>query len=336
MLKETIITAVIPTFQRPTLLKRAIASVQNQTFSELEILVLDSNSLDETEDVVREIAKKDPRVTYYKHPQGVTAVENFEFGLRQVKTPFFSFLADDDHLLPSFYETALLLLNKYPEAEFFLGSTLDAFLNAKPISAQAQHWPDKEFFLPKEGLPLVIQHYFNWTGAVFRTRTAQKHSLNPDVVPGDYDYIVSLAARYPFTFSSKPCAVFTHHTGSFSNHCGLQLIYPSFFKIAESIYKIRPEDETEHLKKIFARVFLRKSVQISLQNLRKKNFQELYDLRKIIHEQHFGFSGKVLVSLLSIFRFSRIPILIAFSGYRFLKSLKINYYLKKYEKRNLY
>lgn len=330
-MRFSLITTVIPTFQRPQLLKRAIESVQNQTISPLTILVSDSASQDETEEMVREIGKKDPRVFYYRHPSPITAVQNFEFGLQWVKTPFFSFLADDDLLLPSFYEKGLSLLEKYPQAEFFLGSTLDAFLNGKPISAQALHWPDKEFFLPAEGLPLAIRYYFNWTGALFRTKTAQAHSINPNVVPGDYDYILHHAARYPFTFSSSPCAVFTHHAGSFSNHCGLKLIYPSLPLIAHSICNLRPPIETASLKQLFHRAFLRKSLQIAIQNLKKKNFAEIDSLREALQTEYPSLAGKMLSSLLWIltrFSLGRISFLTAFSFYRWLKSSRVKSYLK--------
>lgn len=331
MINPPLVTAVITTFQRPKLLQRAIESVQKQTFSNLSILVCDSASADETESIMNEMMQKDPRISYHRFSSRVTATQNFQFGMEQVKTPFFSFLADDDLLLPSFYETALSLLKKYPQAEFFLGSTIDAFLNGTPISAAAQNWPDQEFFLPQEGLPHAIQNYFNWTGSLFRTKTAQAHSINPQVIPGDYDFILNLAARYPFTFSSSPCALFTHHSGSFSNHCGLQLIYPSFLSIADSICKLRPQEELSALKTIFHRTFIRKCLQIFIQNLRKRNLAELEAIRRAIDSEP-SFSNQMISTLFYLlirFPLLHSPFLTAYSFYRWAKTLKIKIYLKK-------
>jgi len=334
MTQSPLITAVITTFERPKFLQKAIESVQNQTVSQLSISIFDSASQDETEAMVREIAQKDSRISYYRYLKAVSPVQNYQFGMQQVKTPFFSFLSDDDFLLPHFYEKALLLLEKYPSAEFFLGSTIDASLNAKPISAEAQKWPDREFYFPTEGLLHVISSYFNWTGALYRTKTAQMFSLNPDVVSGDYDFILRLAAHYPFTFSRSPCAVFTHHSTSFSNHCGLKLIYPTLLKIADSIYKLRPAEEFPSLKNAFSRSFLRKGLRIGIQSLIQKNFVELRSLSQIIRtECSTYFWGRTLPLLFE--GLCRSPLLCslflkAFSGYRRLKSFKVQRYLKKH------
>jgi glycosyltransferase involved in cell wall biosynthesis len=332
MTQTSIITAVITTFERPKLLRRAIESVQKQTMGNLSILVFDSASEDETASMVEDLAKNDPRIVYYRHPKVVSPVENYQFGVGQVKTPFFSFLADDDFLLPNFYERALFLLGKHPSAEFFLGSTIDAVLNAKPISAEARNWPDQEFYFPEEGLPHVIRSYFNWTGAVFRTKTARDLPLNAEVVPGDFDFILRLAAQHPFAFSSSPCAVFTHHPGSFSNHCGLKLIYPSLFQIADAVYKLRPEAELAFLKDAFTRSFLRKGLRVGIQNLMQRNFIELQLLTQVLRTECSGyFLGRALpflFELLGRFSFLRYLFLKAFSCYRWLKSFKLQNHLK--------
>lgn len=49
------ITTVLPTYCRPALLRRAILSALGQKFSDIQVLVLDNASGDETEAVVREL-----------------------------------------------------------------------------------------------------------------------------------------------------------------------------------------------------------------------------------------------------------------------------------------
>ena len=332
MIEPPLITTVITTFERPKLLRRAIESAQRQTLSSLTIFVYDSASRNETGEMVLGMAKKDPRIKYFRHPNRVTAVQNYQFGIDRVKTPFFSLLSDDDYLLPQFYEKALHFLNKYPSAQFFLGSTIDADTNGKPISALARNWPDREYLLPFEGLPLAIRSYINWTGALYRTNPAQKLPLNPNVVPGDYDFILRLAAQYPFAFSPHPCAVFTHHAGSFSSHCGLKLIYPSLFDIAKSIYPLRPEGERPQIKIAFDLFFLRSALRIGIQNLIHKDLGELELLSQAIRAAcPTYFLGKILPPLFDFLRqssFFRFLFLSAFFFYRRCKSLRVKRYLR--------
>jgi hypothetical protein len=282
--------------------------------------------------MVTKMAKNDSRITYYRHTKIITAVQNYQFGMEQVKTPFFSFLSDDDLLLPDCYKTALSLLKKYPAAQFFLGSTIDTALNAQPISAEAQNWPDQEFFLPPQGLPHVIHSYFNWTGALFRTQIAMP--LNPDVVTGDYDFILRLAAQHPFAFSRIPCAIFTHHPNSFSSHCGLKLIYPSLLTIANTVYTLRPTSELPTLKALFTSTFLRNCLRIGIQNVIHQNFTELKQLNQVLRTEYpFSFPSRILRLLFNLLRFSpfRSLFLKAFSLYRQLKSSKVQSYLKTYD-----
>ena len=59
------ITTIIPTYRRPKLLRRAILSVLNQTYTNIQVCVFDNASGDETALVVAELARMDNRVKYF-------------------------------------------------------------------------------------------------------------------------------------------------------------------------------------------------------------------------------------------------------------------------------
>lgn len=63
-----LISVIIPAHNNGETIGEAIASMINQTWKELEIIVIDDNSTDNTKDVVLEYVKKDPRVAYYPLP----------------------------------------------------------------------------------------------------------------------------------------------------------------------------------------------------------------------------------------------------------------------------
>src|SRR5438270_13954439 len=103
------ITTIIPTHRRPAMLRRAIASALGQTLRPVHVCVYDNAGDLENAAVVAGF--NDPRVEYFRHPQDLGAYANFQFGLSRVRTRFFSFLADDDLLLPDFYATAVAALD---------------------------------------------------------------------------------------------------------------------------------------------------------------------------------------------------------------------------------
>ena len=119
------ITTIIPTYRRPIFLRRAIKSVLEQKNASFQVCVYDNCSEDETEANVRELAKNDERVLYYRHSKNIGGLANFLHGMSRIETDFFSFLSDDDYLLPGFYQRALAALDRHPEAMCWAGITLN-------------------------------------------------------------------------------------------------------------------------------------------------------------------------------------------------------------------
>ena len=280
------ITTIIPTYKRPHFLKRSIQSVLNQTFSDFQIKIYDNASDDETEELVREIAKQDSRVHYFKHPCAIPAAANFQFGLSRVETPFFSILADDDVILPNFYANAFKKLSEYPQADFFLGSVINIQENGAIISAIALEWPEQEYYEPSEGLSRVILQPVNWIGALFRK--ARLQPINLAVKAIDFDYLVRLAARSSFVFSKEPCGLFIQHPHSYSGHCGAKLVWPGW-QITEQTIASHPDIASSlkiAAKKLLPRSFHSTLFRIAITSLFKKQFFQL-DLILSIYQNEY-------------------------------------------------
>lgn len=64
-----LISVIIPTYNEEGRIKRAIDSIRNQTYSNLEIIVVDDQSTDNTKKIVEEIIKEDNRVKYHLIPK---------------------------------------------------------------------------------------------------------------------------------------------------------------------------------------------------------------------------------------------------------------------------
>jgi glycosyltransferase involved in cell wall biosynthesis len=105
-------TVMIGTWNDADVLPRAIESVLSQTLEELELLVLDDGSEDETEQVVRGFA--DPRVRYLKLPhQGIAATLNR--GLSDARSDIVVVLDADDWCLPERVERQVAVLESQPD-----------------------------------------------------------------------------------------------------------------------------------------------------------------------------------------------------------------------------
>lgn len=60
-----LVTVYIPTFNRVELLKRAVESVRQQTYQNLEIIIVDDCSKDGTHEYLEDISKQDLRIRYF-------------------------------------------------------------------------------------------------------------------------------------------------------------------------------------------------------------------------------------------------------------------------------
>lgn len=201
------ITTVIPTYRRPKLLRRAIQSVLNQTYSHFQVCVYDNASGDETEAVVAEIMRRDPRVHYHRHPENIGLVRNFAYGAAQVATPFLNFLSDDDLVLPRFFETAMAAFERYPQAGMFVGETIEAAQNGS--NPRSSPWREG-IYEPPNGLFYAFQASANWTGMVFRWDALRAlGDLDPDAGEQmDCDLTLRICSRYPVVASRVPCGLF--------------------------------------------------------------------------------------------------------------------------------
>ena len=97
------ISILITTFNRSTLLWRAAASVLGQTFADLEMVIVDDCSTDDTETVVK--AMPDQRIRYTRLAENVGAqhgdVELLRRFVETCRGEFFLYLCDDDYLIPT-------------------------------------------------------------------------------------------------------------------------------------------------------------------------------------------------------------------------------------------
>jgi glycosyltransferase involved in cell wall biosynthesis len=109
------VTVVLPTFNRPWGLRRALRAVLAQTYPHLQVIVMDDCSGDDTPAAMREFV--DPRVLYFRQSHNVGVGRNWGDGLRRARTPYVCFLMDDDYPDPTFLETRIRLLERCPDAQ---------------------------------------------------------------------------------------------------------------------------------------------------------------------------------------------------------------------------
>ena len=139
------VSVVIPVHNGEKYLAQAVESVLAQTHRDLELLIVDDGSTDETASIIRRYADADPRVRCLtQQNRGVAAAGNR--GLEEARFDWAARLDADDVFLPGKLERQIAFLARYPDARIV--GTLACFINhaGKPLGLVGTEGP----FAPAE------------------------------------------------------------------------------------------------------------------------------------------------------------------------------------------
>jgi glycosyltransferase involved in cell wall biosynthesis len=106
---KPLVSVIIPAFDRGSVVANAIHSVLQQSFQDLEVIVVDDGSQDTTALSVREIARSDPRVRLIRYEQNRGAQAARNTGARAARGEWLAFLDSDDTWLATSIEARLNL-----------------------------------------------------------------------------------------------------------------------------------------------------------------------------------------------------------------------------------
>lgn len=102
---EELISVIIPTYNRRSTIGRCLESVQNQTYGNIEIIIIDDGSGDGTEELFKD--NKDERIRYHRYTPNRGACYARNYGARLAKGDYIAFQDSDDEWIPEKLERQL-------------------------------------------------------------------------------------------------------------------------------------------------------------------------------------------------------------------------------------
>ncbi len=144
------ITVGVPVYNGAAHLAQSLDCVLGQTFQDLEVLVFDNASTDDTADIVARYAERDPRVRYHRQPRNKGAVPNFGDLARAATSPYFLWRAADDLSDPNYIEALHRLLEAHPDKQLAVGRVVETFYGGEirrmdilPETSGRDGWTDR-------------------------------------------------------------------------------------------------------------------------------------------------------------------------------------------------
>ena len=137
-MKKPLVSVIIPTYNRAYILPKAIESVLNQTFKDLELIVVDDGSTDETPYLITQY----PLIYVKKLRKGVAHARNT--GIVKAKGDFIAFLDSDDIFVSDKIEKQLEFFEKNPDYKIVQTDEIwykgNKRINPKKLHKKAVGW----------------------------------------------------------------------------------------------------------------------------------------------------------------------------------------------------
>lgn len=139
--REKLVSVGVPVRDGAPELEAALASVRGQSYENLEILVSDNRSSDDTAAICARHAEADPRIRVHRQPQQLTAGDNFRFVAERARGEYFMWAAHDDTHSRNYVAGLLAALERQPDAVAAFGAVADFGPGESPATATVRAYP---------------------------------------------------------------------------------------------------------------------------------------------------------------------------------------------------
>ena len=113
---NSLVSTIIPVYNRPQMLREAVASVLAQTHRPIEVIVVDDGSTDNTPQVAEELAREHLNEVFFVRQKNSGVGPAREAGRQLACGEFIQYLDSDDLLRPKKFETQVAALRSVPDA----------------------------------------------------------------------------------------------------------------------------------------------------------------------------------------------------------------------------
>ena len=207
------VSVIIPTRNRKHFLRRALDSILQQSYSDIEIIVVDDGSTDGTDALIAEYGER-IRYFYLKENRGPSAARNFAF--KHCSHPYIAFLDSDDYWDPERVGTLVAAWKAAPK---------DCGLLANDISLFDD---DDHHFAPKRLCPLssgpittaqlLLRNRFAPSAAIISREAFQRcGGFDENLFASeDRDLWIRVSQHYSIQFIAKPLTFMRKHPANIS------------------------------------------------------------------------------------------------------------------------
>lgn len=213
-----LISVCIPTFNGERYIRKAIASVLNQSYRHFEIVVSDHSSQDETLKIVQSFA--DCRIRIVQQPRHASVAENWNFCVANSKGQLIKVMGQDDVLYPDALAIELEAINRGAHSVGFCFSDRDV-INASGRLIRRRKLRMRGDYSAVELIRLIVRSGGNPVGeplaVLFRRDVWQETDGFRGSYCTDIDFYTQILAKYSATSTGQCIGAFRIHSASWGS-----------------------------------------------------------------------------------------------------------------------
>lgn len=200
---EPLVSVIIPTYNRASVLYYALHSVINQTLQSFEVFVVDDASTDATEELVTSF--NDPRIKYIRFDTNQKAAAARNAGMEQARGKYIAFLDSDDEWFPTKLEKQVACLDSL--SDDWGCCYTGAFVNKTGgLTRHRIYRPRNSGDLLRQ---LLMGKFVIWTPTFMFRRTCLEEIGLMDIQlvrSQDVDFYIRMLSKYKIAVVSEPLA----------------------------------------------------------------------------------------------------------------------------------
>jgi glycosyltransferase involved in cell wall biosynthesis len=239
-LGKTRVSVVLPTYNGARFIGEAINSVLQQTYKDLELIVVDDGSTDDTQAVV--LSFSDPRIIYVRQDNQERSVAR-NTGINLARGELIAFLDDDDFWLPEYLDAQVGTLDARPDCGWSRTFVYDVDVNGRAYRIGGAGAPDArtEHELLSESL---ISNCVSNAAVVLRAECLREVGVfDTSLRQGeDWDLWLRMAMRYRLATIPRPLACYRHYNSFMPErelkrgleHASVSIVEKAFSLLADS------------------------------------------------------------------------------------------------------
>ena len=174
---DPLVTLVIPTLNGSDYIRETVSSALSQDYANLDILISDNGSRDETLELVRSVTKGDARVRFRRNEATVPIYTHFNQCVDAARGEFLTILDDDDTISPNFISSTVRVASQFPDVNVVVPRNI--IVDANGIVTRELATPDETVL---DGVEFVCHwvygrtpDYFASVGTVLSRTATVRH-----------------------------------------------------------------------------------------------------------------------------------------------------------------